>query len=80
MMILGWPWPVYSKFKFASMCFYMENLHFFSKNVRKSFNGRNYNKWPEWQTIYVDLKILTPVGCLSLLGAIYMYKSMKKYV
>ena len=29
-----------------------------------------YNKWPEWQKVYIDID--SP-------GAIYMYKSMKKY-
>ena len=30
------------------------------------------------QDISVDIKILSPEGCLSLPGAIYMYKIMKK--
>ena len=25
-----------------------------------------YNKWPEWQKVYVVIKILSPRGCLSL--------------
>ena len=25
-----------------------------------------YNKWPEWQKVYVYIKILTPRGCLPL--------------
>ena len=24
-----------------------------------------YNKWPEWQKVYVDIKLLTPRGCLN---------------
>ena len=40
-----------------------------------------YNKWPEWQKVYVDIKNLTSRVCLPLpRGYIYMYKSMKKYV
>ena len=25
-----------------------------------------YSKWPEWQKVYVKIKILTPGGCLPL--------------
>ena len=32
----------------------------------------------KWQDISVDIKTLSPVGCLTLPGAICMYKTMKK--
>ena len=32
-----------------------------------------YNKWPEWQKIYVKIKILTPGGCLPLPQDICIY-------
>ena len=25
-----------------------------------------YSKWPEWQTVYVKIKLLTPGGCLPM--------------
>ena len=33
------------------------------------------NRWPKWQEVSVDIKTLSPVGCMpaSCLGAIYMY-------
>ena len=39
-----------------------------------------YKKRPKWQDVSVDIKILSPRGCLPLTRAIYMYKGMKKYV
>ena len=39
------------------------------------------NKWPEWQDVPVDIKILFPRGCQPLRrGYIVMYKIMKKIV
>ena len=35
------------------------------------------NKWPNWQTVPVDIKISSPRGCQSLPRAIYMYKILK---
>ena len=44
------------------------------KTVRNSFNGR----WPEWQKVYVKLKILLPEGCLPLpCGCIHVLKQAK---
>ena len=37
-----------------------------------------YNKRSKWQDVSVDIKILSPIVCLPLPEAIYMYKSMKK--
>ena len=34
----------------------------------------------KWQDISVDIKTLSPRGCLPLPQAIYMYKIMKKNV
>ena len=39
-----------------------------------------YSKWPEWQKVYVKIKILTPEGCLPPAWAIYMYKNRQKYI
>ena len=36
-----------------------------------------YNKWPKWQAVPIDIKIPSPRGCQPL-GAIYIYKIMKK--
>ena len=36
-----------------------------------------YSKWPEWQKVYVKIKILTPRGCLPLPGAIIYIKTCK---
>ena len=45
-----WPWVdldlFYGKVKLASLCFYMGKYTFLHEKFRKSFNGRNYNKWP----------------------------------
>ena len=38
------------------------------------------SKWPEWQKVYVYIKLLTPRGCLPCPRAIHMYKNMKNYV
>ena len=35
-----------------------------------------YNKWPKWQDVYVDIKILSPRGCLPLPRVYVRYKSM----
>ena len=37
-----------------------------------------YSKWPESQKVYVNIKILTPRGCLPLPRGYYMYKNMEK--
>ena len=36
------------------------------------------NKWPKWQDVPVDIKILSPRVVSPHPGAIYMYKIMKK--
>ena len=37
-----------------------------------------YNKWPEWQKVYVDIKNLTPRGFLpQSWGYIHVYKHEK---
>ena len=42
MMALGWPWPFFrTRSNLLSYAFIWENIHFFRKNVGKSFNGRN---------------------------------------
>ena len=39
-----------------------------------------YNKWPEWQRVYVDIKRDLKGLFAPAPAAIYMYKRMKKYV
>ena len=37
-----------------------------------------YNKWPEWQKVYVDIKILMPRGCQPLpRGYVHVLKHKK---
>ena len=39
-----------------------------------------YNKWPEWQKVYVKIKILTPDGCVPLPRGYIHIKNSQKYV
>ena len=68
-----WPWVdrdlFYGKVKFGPLCFYME------KSVRKSFNGRNLSKWPEWHEVCLH-KNSDPRG-LSVPGLYTCIKTWK---
>ena len=81
-MTLGWPWPFLWQ---GQICFLMLlygkiNIPL-GKMLESHLMEETYNKWPEWQKIYVDIKVLTLRGCLLLpRGYIYMYKNMKKFV
>ena len=49
----------------------------------KSWKNRiklDCNKWIKWQDLFVDIKTLSPKGCLPCPEAIYMYKIMRKIV
>ena len=60
-MTLGWPWPILRQGQIWSlMLLYGEKL------LESHLMEETYNKWPEWQKVYVYIKILTPRGCLTL--------------
>ena len=74
MMTLGWPWPILWQGQVWSL------MLLYGKKV-KQWIFRNYchlcfetsNRWPNWQDVSVDIKTLSPGGCIPLPGAIYMY-------
>ena len=48
------------------------------KRLESHIMDVTYSKWPEWQTVYVKIKILTPGRCLHLLrGYIHVWKEAK---
>ena len=60
-MTLGWPWPILQQGQIWSlMLLYGEKL------LESHLMEETYSKWPEWQKVYVKIKILTPGGCLPL--------------
>ena len=83
MMILGWPWLFCGKVKYASLCFYMGKYIFLQEQFKKvilwkklTTNDQSDKKF----LLSVDIKVLSPRGCLLLPGALYVYKSMKKKI
>ena len=36
------------------------------KLLESHLEEETYREWPEWQKVYVKIKILTPGGCLPL--------------
>ena len=50
------------------------------KLLESNLMEETYSKWPEWQKVYVKIKILTPGVVCPCPVAIYMYKNRKKYV
>ena len=68
MMTPGWPWPILQQGQIWSlMLLYGEKL------LESHLMEKTYSKWPEWQKVYVKIKILTPGGCLPLAqGYIYV--------
>ena len=60
----GWPLVdrdlFYGKVKFGLLCFYMGKL------LESHLMEETYSKWPEWQKVYIFIKILTPKGYLLL--------------
>ena len=50
----------------------------FKKLLESHLMEETYSKWPEWQKVYVYVKILTPRGCLPMpQGYIHVYKHEK---
>ena len=58
----------------ASLCFYMGKYTFLQEKCH--LMEETYNKWPEWQKVYVDIKVLTPVP--GLYTCIKTWKNMYK--
>ena len=61
MMTLGWPWPILQQ---GQIWFFM--LLYGEKLIENHLMEETYSKWPEWQKVYIKIKILTPGGCLPL--------------
>ena len=60
---------------------YIHVLNHKTNCIKSDFKGIFFKtciKWMKWQDISVDIKTLSPGGCLPCPGAIYMYKIMKK--
>ena len=60
---------------------YIHVLNHKTDCIKSDFEGIFFKtciKWMKWQDISVDIKTLSPGGCLPLPRAIYMYKIMKK--
>ena len=77
MMTLGWPWLILRQGQIYSlMLLYGEKL------LESHLIFETYSKWPEWQKIYVYIKILTPRGlsapALGLYTCIKTGKNMYK--
>ena len=74
-MILGWPWPILRQGQIWSlMLLYGEKL------LESHLMQETYSKWPEWQKVYVYIKILTLRDCLPLLEGYIHVWNMKNYV
>ena len=81
-----WPWVdfdlFYGKVKFGPLCFCMEfrkNNGFFRNYCRLWFETSN--RWPKWQEVSVDIKTLSPGGCMPpALGLYTCIKSGKQYI
>ena len=60
-MTLGWPWPILQQGQIWFLMFlYGEEL------LESHLMEETYSKWPEWQKVYVKIKIPTGGGCLLL--------------
>ena len=85
-----WPWVdldlFYGKVKFGPLCFCMGkrlNNGFFRNYCRLWFETSN--RWPKWQEVSVDIKTLSPGGCMppcmpSALGYIHVLNHEKKCI
>ena len=79
-----WPWVdldlFYGKVKFGPLCFCMGkrlNNGFFGNYCRLWFETSN--RWPKWQEVSVDIKTLSPGGCMPLpWGYIHVSNHEKK--
>ena len=72
MMTLGWPWSFLQQ---GQMCFFMllyGKIYISSGKILEShLMAETYNKWPVWQKVYVDIKILTPNGLSAPARGLY---------
>ena len=82
MMTLGWPWPILWQGQIWSlMLLYGKRVKqwIFQKYCRLWFETGN--RWPKWQEVSVDLKTLSPRGCMLLpRGYIHVLNHEKKNV
>ena len=56
----SWPWPILWQGQIWSHAF------IWGKLLESHLMEETYSKWPEWQKVYVYIKILIPRGCLPL--------------
>ena len=64
MMTLGWPWPILRQGQIWSlMVLYGKRKKGFFRNYCRLWFETS-NKWPKWQEVSVDIKTLSPGGCL----------------
>ena len=69
-MTLDWSWPIVQQGQILSlMLLYGEKL------LESHLMEETYSKWPEWQKVYVKIKILTPGFVCPCPGAFYTYKN-----
>ena len=77
-----WPWVdldlFYGKVKFVCFCMgKRKNNGFFRNYCRLWFETSN--RWPKWQEVSVDIKTLSPGGCMPPAPGLYTcIKSWKK--
>ena len=76
MMTLGWPWPILQQVQILSLMLLYEkkvNRRFFRNYCRLCFETSN--RWPKWQEVSVDIKTLSPRGCMP--SALELYTCIK---
>ena len=66
MMTLGWLWPILQQGQIWSLM-----LLYGKKLLESHLMEETYRKWPDWQTIYVKIKILTPRGLSAPAPGLY---------
>ena len=64
-MTLGWPWPILRQGQIWSHAF------IWGKLLESHLMEETYSKWPEWQKVYVYIKILTPKGLSAPAPGLY---------
>ena len=74
MMTLGWSWPILRQCQFWSLMLWIvwekgKTLFFYRNYCRLWFETNN--RWPKWQEVSVDIKIMSPWGCMSPAPGLY---------
>ena len=69
-MTLGWPWPILNLVSYAFI---------WGKLLESHLMEEIYSKWPEWQKVYVYIKILAPRGGLPLSLSRGLYTCIKTW-